>query len=165
MKRFREFSQELGINEIFGGVIKKFQMNQGAKSIAKDVVMEKIIKPALKQFSGAFENIEIKQPKGKNYLLTGYEFEVHLDLTDKYISRYKDNNFADHDFVRKVESAVRDSYKKWKAANKDDIHSEMVTEPTTMSTYAANIKNKQGEYEQNMVISFRILDGGTFKTK
>lgn len=159
MISFKQFVLEANdVNEVFG-LFKKMKMSRGAKRIASEVVIEKIIKPALKNFSDAFENISVEEKKGGNYIVGGYEFVINLDVTDKYMTRMYDSNFVSYKLVKNVESEVKKSYDSWKKANKDDIYSEMITNPNVMATHAGNVKNSKGEFEQNISISFRILNG------
>jgi hypothetical protein len=156
------------INEIFG-FGKKAQMRRGAIKIAKDVVIEQIIKPALTQFKGAFEGVDIKEDKAKDFVVTGYGFKIHLDVAESHLSPIVNKEtgrptyYIEGDLARELDYAIKRKYKEWTTANADNIHSKMITTPETMSTFEANNKTKDGYYEQNIVIRFRILDGDVNK--
>lgn len=153
------------IDEIFG-FGKKAQMRRGAVKIATDVMFDQVIKPVLAaEFKGAFEGIDIKDDKSKDYVVTGYGFIVDLDVTDKYLAQGKSSDayYVTGDLARKLDQALNQKYREWKSANPDNIHGEMVTSPSVTTTFAANIKNKDGNYEQNIRIRFRVIDGGINK--
>jgi hypothetical protein len=176
MKSFKKFIEEFGdadkeeVNEIFGIFdrifnTQKAQMKRGASKIANEVVLDKIIKPALSSFKDAFEDVKIVEDKSKNYVMTGYSFKIHLDVSDKYLSRVGDGKtyYIDGDLARKVNDTISHKYRQWKSENKDDIISQMIPGIDAFSTFEGNIKNKDGGYEQNIVIKFRIIDGGINK--
>jgi hypothetical protein len=153
------------IDEIFG-FGKKAQMRRGAVKIATDVMFNQVIKPVLAaDFKGVFEGIDIKEDNGKNYIVTGYGFLVNLDVTDQYLAQGKsgDAYYVTGNLSRKLNDALTQKYKEWKSANPGNIHGEMVTSPSVTTTFAANIKNKDGNYEQNIEIRFRVIDGGINK--
>lgn len=162
-KRSRE-RNNMKVNEIFG-FGKKAQMRRGAIKIAKDVVIEQIIKPALTQFKGAFEGIDIVEDKAKDYIVTGYGFKIHLNVADSHLSPIENKETGRPTFyvkgtlTRDLDSTIKAKYKEWATATADDIYRKMITVPETMSTFEAKNKNKDGYYEQNIVIHFRILDG------
>ena len=153
------------VDEIFG-FGKKAQMRRGAVKIATDVMFDQVIKPVLaSEFKGAFEGIDIKDDKAKDYVVTGYGFIAHLDVTDKYLVQGKNGEeyYITGDLTRNLDQALNQKYKEWKSTNTDNIHSEMITNPSVTSTFAGNVKNKDGNYEQNIQIRFRVIDGGTNK--
>jgi hypothetical protein len=152
------------INEIFG-FGKKAQMRRGATKLANDIMVKQIIVPALQNFKGAFEGVDIKEDKG-DYLLTGYNFIVYLNVSDKFQEPMtRDDHttyYLANGLARKVENAVYQNYKKWKESA-DETHALMITEPSVLTTFAANFKHSDGHYEQNLEIRFRIMDGGMNK--
>lgn len=154
--------EETEVNEIFG-FGKKAQMKRGAVNIATKVMFDQIIKPVLaSEFKGAFEGIDIKDDKANNYIVTGYGFIVHLNVADKHLAQVdgKNTHYITGGLARDLENALAKKYNQWKSANKNDIHSKMVTSPTVLTTFGGNMKNKDGNYEQNIEIHFRVLDGG-----
>lgn len=172
MKTFKQLMEELSydsksqVNEIFGIFgTKKTQMKRGAVKIANDVVLEKIVKPALTPFKDAFEDIKVVEDKAKDYIITGYSFKIHLNVSDRYLSLGRDGKtyYIDGDLDGKVDYAIRKKFSQWKSENKDDIISQMIPDINAFSTFEDNVKNKDGRYEQNIVIRFRIIDGGINK--
>ena len=152
------------VNEIFG-FGKKAQMRRGAMNLANNIMIKQIIVPALEQFKGAFEGVDVKEGKG-DYLLTGYNFIVYLNVSDKYQQPMtRDDHTAYYladGLARKVKNAVYQNYKKWKASA-DETHALMITEPDVLTTFGANFKHSDGHYEQNLEIRFRIIDGSMNK--
>lgn len=153
------------INEIFG-FGKKAQMRRGAIKIATDTMFDQIIKPVLaSEFKGAFEGIDIKDDKAKDYVVTGYGFVVHLNVSEKYLEQGSSGKeyYITGDLTRNLSDALNAKYSEWKNTNSDNIHSEMVTSPEVMSSFAGNVKHADGNYEQNITIRFRVIDGGINK--
>ena len=152
------------INEIFG-FGKKAQMRRGAMNLANNIMVKQIIVPALAQFKGVFEGVDIKEDKG-DYLLTGYNFIVYLNVSDDYVEPITRDDHTTYYLADgledKVENAIYQNYKKWRASA-DETHALMITEPNVLTTFGANYKHSSGHYEQSIEIRFRIMDGGINK--
>jgi hypothetical protein len=153
------FSTE-NINEIFG-FGKKAQMRRGAMNLANDIMIKQIIMPALQEFKGAFESVNVKEDKG-DFALSGYSFIVFLNVSDDYqkpMSRDGQTTyFLANDLAHNVQNAIRASYKQWKSSA-EKVHGQIITHPDILTTFGANFKHSDGNYEQNLEIRFRILNG------